>query len=523
MFKIIIKNGIVIDGTGGPMRRADIGIKEDRITAVGELHNEKCETEIDAKDCFVCPGIVDVNNHSDTYWQIFINPDLESLVYQGVTTIIGGTCGSSLAPLTDPETIESIQKWVNIKRINLNWLNVEEFFEAVEQKKLSINFATLSGHGTIRRGVLKNDMRSLTPRELSYVKEIVSKSLRDGSLGMSTGLVYVHARSAPTEELIALAKVIKEFDGIYVTHLRDEGRNFLGAIEEAIKIAEESGVKLHIAHLKVMGEANWKLFDEGLRLIDHAFEKGINVSFDVFPYTNTGTVLYTLLPGWVSAGGKKLMIQRLRDPEIRPKVISEMKESAIDYSKVEIAISSLNKTLSRKKISEIAKSQEKSIEDAILDVLIASEGRVITSIESLSQENVDKAIVHPLSIISTNGAGYNIRHSETGEKVHPRSFGTFPKVLARYVMDKKMLSWEEAIKKMTGAPAKKFGIKKRGEIKEKNFADIIIINKNKIESLATPENPYQYGKGVEFVLVNGEIILAEGEYKGIRAGRVLVR
>ncbi|HEX7586336.1 MAG TPA: hypothetical protein VF390_01740, partial [Patescibacteria group bacterium] len=363
MFKIIIKNGTIIDGTGKPMYKADVGIKEDRIVTIGELHNEKCEIEIDAKDRFVCPGIVDVNNHSDTYWQIFSNPDLESLVYQGVTTIIGGNCGSSLAPLADPETIDSIQKWVNIRRLNLDWLNVEEFFEVVEQKRLSINFATLLGHGTIRRGILKNEMRSLTPRELSLVQDILGKSLQDGGLGMSTGLVYTHARSTPTEELVELAKIIKKFNGIYTTHLRDEGRNFLEAVEEAIKIGEESGVKIHISHLKVMGEENWKLFDEGLRLIDHAFERGVDVTFDVFPYTNTGTVLYTLLPDWVSAGGKKMMIQRLKDPAIRSKVIAEMKVSGFDYSKIKIAISSLNKTLSRKSILEIAKSQEKSPED----------------------------------------------------------------------------------------------------------------------------------------------------------------
>ena len=523
MFKIIIKNGTIIDGTGRPMYRADIGIKEDRIAAIGELHNEKSETEIDATNLLVCPGIIDVNNHSDTYWQIFSNPDMESLIYQGVTTIIGGNCGSSLAPLADPETIESIQKWVNIKRLNFDWLNVEEFFEVIEKKRLATNFATLLGHGTIRRGILKNEMRSLTPRELSLAKDIIFKSLQDGALGLSTGLVYTHARSAPTEELVELAKIVKKSNGVYATHLRDEGKKFLESIEEAIKIAEESEVKLHISHLKVMGEKNWKLFDEGLNLIDHAFERGVDVTFDVFPYTNTGTVLYTLLPDWVSSGGRKMMIQRLKDPAIRPKVIAEMKEQGFDYSKIRIAISSLNKTLSRKSILEIAESQEKSPEDAVADVLIASEGRVITSIENLSRDNVEKAITHPLSIVATNGAGYSIEHSKTGEIVHPRSFGTFPKVLSEYVVDKKIMTWEAAVKKMTGFPAKKFGIKNRGEIKEKNFADIVIIDKDKIEDLATSENPYQYSRGVETVLINGEIILSNEVYEEKREGRILIK
>jgi len=523
MFKIIIKNGTIIDGTGSPMYKADIGIKEDRIAAIGELQNEKCEVEIDATNLLVCPGIVDVNNHSDTYWQIFSNPDLESLIYQGVTTIIGGNCGSSLAPLADSQAIESIQKWVNIKQINLDWLNVEELFEAVEQKGLSVNFATLVGHGTIRRGIIRNEMRNLMPKELGYVEKILDNSLRDGGIGMSSGLIYTHARQASTEELIELAKTVKKFSCVYATHIRNEQKEFLEAVEEAIKIAEVSGVKLHISHLKVMEKENWKLFETALDEIEKAHERGVDVTFDIFPYTNTGTVLYTLLPEWASAGGKKMLIRRLRDFDTRSKIISDMKKSGFDYSKIEIAISSLDKTLSRRKISDIARVQEKSIEDAVIDVLIASEGRVITSIESLSEENVEKAIAHPLSIISTNGAGYNSEHSRTGEIVHPRSFGTFPRVLSKYVIGKKILSWEEAIQKMTGTPARKFGIKKRGEIKEKNFADIMIINHDKLADPATTENPYQYSRGIEFVLVNGEIALSEGVYAGRRAGKILVR
>ena len=386
-----------------------------------------------------------------------------------------------------------------------------------------MNFVTLIGHGTLRRGIIKNEMRNLTPKELGYVEKMLDSSLRDGGIGMSTGLIYTHARLASTEELIALAKIVRKFNGIYTTHIRNEREKFLEAVEEALKIAEESGVKLHISHLKVMEKENWSLFEAALTAIEKAYERGVDVTFDVFPYTNTGTVLYTLLPEWVSAGGKKMLINRLKESSIRAKVISEMKESGFDYSKIEIALSSLNRILSKRRILDIAKSQEKSVEDAIVDVLIASEGRVITSIESLSEENIEKAVAHPLSIISTNGAGYSIEHSKTGEVVHPRSFGTFPRIISQYVLGKRIISWEAAIRKMTGIPAQKFGIKKRGEIKEKNFADIMIINRDKLADLATAENPYQYSKGVEFVLVNGEIILSEGVYGGGKGGRILIR
>lgn len=521
MYDIIIKNGTIIDGSGKPMYKADIGIKDDIITKIGELHNEKWELEIDAANHLVCPGFIDVNNHSDTYWQIFLNPELESLVYQGVTTIVGGNCGSSLAPLLVPGAIASIQKWTNLKRVNVDWTQMEEFLDVVEKRELSVNFATLVGHGTLRRAIVKDEMRSVDAKELAFLEKALSSSMEEGALGMSSGLIYTHARSASEDELIRLAKIIKKNHGVYVTHIRDEVENFKEAIEEAIKIARESGVKLHISHLKVMGEKNWRLMDEAFFQINHAKEQGVDVTFDVYPYTNTGSVLYTLLPHWVSDGGRKMMLARLKDSSTRARLVEEMRESAFDYSKIVIAISLLNKTMARKKIVEIARSQEKSVEETVVDILIASEGRVITSMEVLSKENVEQAIFHPLSMIATNGSGYNLEHAKSGELVHPRSFGTFPRIFCRYVMGRRMVSWEKAVNKMTSLPAEKFGIKKRGKIEEKYFADIAIIDKDKLQDPATADNPYQYSRGIEFVIVNGKLIVSEGKYTGTRAGRVI--
>jgi N-acyl-D-amino-acid deacylase len=521
MYDIIIKNGTIIDGTGKPMYKADIGIKENKIAKIGKLSDEKWEIEIDATEKLICPGFIDVNNHSDSYWQIFINPDLESLVYQGITTIVGGNCGSSLAPLADAHTIASIQKWADINKVNVDWLTLEEFLKIVAEKKLSVNFATLVGHGTLRRGILKDQMRNPNSKEINFIEKMLGNAMNDGALGMSTGLVYTHARSASTEELVNLSKIIKKYDGVYVTHMRSERDEFITAVEEAIKIGEEANVKLHISHLKVMGEKNWKFMDEALLLLDKAKERGMDVSFDVFPYTNTGTVLYTLLPEWVTDGGKKMMLGRLKDLQIRPKIVEAMRESDIDYDKIDIAISSLNKTLVKRKISEIAAAQEKSVEDVVIDILIASDGRVITSMEVLNPENVKKAIQSPLSMISSNGSGYNIAHSKTGELVHPRSFGTFARVLSKYVLGERIMSWEEAIKKMTSIPAQKFGIKERGQVVEKYFADLIILNRDTIDDLATVDNPYQYSKGIEIVMVNGQLVVSDGKYTGIRAGEVI--
>jgi len=320
-----------------------------------------------------------------------------------------------------------------------------------------------------------------------------------------------------------MAKIVKKYNGVYTTHVRGESEELLQAVTEAIDVAKESGVNLQISHLKAMGEKSWPLFAEALKLIEKASEEGVKVNFDVYPYTTTGSVLYVLLPDWIAEGGKKMMIHRLKDPIIRQKLLKEMKESGYDYSKVTVSISPINKTLSRKKIVDIAEAQGRSVEEAIIDTLIASEGRVITMMEVLSEDNVIKAIKNPLSIISTNGSGYDIEHRNSGELVHPRNFGSFPRILARYVKEKKILSWEDAIHKMSGKPAGKFNLEKRGTLKEGNFADVAIFNPKTIEDLATPENPYQYSKGISYVIVNGKVVLNNGRLEDVKAGEVLKR
>ncbi len=523
MFDILIKNGTVIDGTGSAMRNFDIGIKDDKIVEIGELHNERGEIEIDAKGKIVCPGFVDVNNHSDTYWQMFLEPNLESLVYQGITTIVGGNCGSSLAPLVSAKNIESIQKWVDLSKVNVDWLSTQEFFDFLEKKGLTLNFATLAGHGTMRRGVLEDEMRSPNPKELNFIKKKLTQSLEQGSLGMSTGLIYTHARMATVSELTELAEIVQKYGGVYATHIRGEAEELAESIEEAITVAEKSKVKLHISHLKAVGAKNWPKMEEAISLIERVNNKDLDISFDIYPYTNTGSVLYTFLPPWVAEGGRTMMLNRLKDPGIRAKVIAEMKASVFEYDKIEIASSGLDKTMNRRRVSELAVSQHKTAEDTVLDILIASDGRVITSAELLSENNIRQALRSPLSMIATNGAGYSLAHNDTGEMVHPRSFGTMMKIFSQYVMSEEILTWEEAVKKMTSAPAEKFGIRNRGKIEKGYFADVVILDQGKIGAGATKDDPYQYARGVEHLLINGKIILQEGEFKGGRNGRIIKR
>ncbi len=521
MFDIIIKNGTVIDGTGKAMREFDIGIKGDEISEIGELHDARGEIEIDAKGKIVCPGFIDVNNHSDTFWQIFLEPNMESLLFQGITTIVGGNCGSSLAPLVSSKNIESIQKWVDLSKVNVNWLSLKEFFEFLEEKGLPLNFATLTGHATMRRGILEDEMRSPNPKELDFIKKKLTASLKDGSLGMSTGLIYTHARMATIEELTDLAVIVRKYNGVYATHIREESEELLDSIEEAISVAQKSKVKLHISHLKAVGAKNWPKMEEALAIIERMNENGMDISFDIYPYTNTGSVLYTFLPAWVSEGGRNLMLSRLRDSVIRAKVIAEMKASVFEFEKIEIASSSLDKSLNRRKIVDIAASQNSTVEEAVIDILLASNGRVITSAELLSENNIRAALRSPLSMIATNGSGYNVAHIETGEAVHPRSFGTTMKIFSKYVLDEDVLTWEEAVRKMTSYPAEKFGIKKRGKIAEGYYADVVILDRDKIAGEATTENPYQYARGVEHLFINGKAVLKDGAFVEGKSGRVI--
>ena len=521
MYDIIIKGGTVIDGTGQPMFRADIGIKENLISHIGDLHNENARWELDASDKFISPGFIDVNNHSDTYWRIFSDPSLESMLYQGITTIIGGNCGSSLAPLANHSVIKTIQKWVDINKISFNWLSMKEFLDEVEKKKLALNFASLVGHGTLRRGLVGDEVRDISPQEMKTMKKMLETAMKEGAIGFSTGLVYTHAKLASSREIAELAEIVKKYDGVYTTHIRGESQDLIRAVEEAIRVAQETGVRLQISHLKAMGEKNWPLMEQALNLIETARTDGVDVNFDVYPYTSTGSVLYILLPDWVTEGGRSMMLSRLRDPQIREKIVSEMRQGEHDYSKIMISISSLDKTLNRKKITELSKMQGKSVEDVILDVLLASDGRVVTIMDVLSEKNVDKAVVNPFSIISSNGSGYDIEHRETGEMVHPRNFGSFPRTLAKYVRERGVIGWEEAIRKMSGFPAEKFNISKRGILKEGNFADVVVFDPREICDEASFENPYQYSKGLAHVLVNGQIVMENGALSGARAGQVI--
>jgi len=523
MFDILVKNATIIDGNKNRKYRADLAITKGKIKKIGKIRNARAQKIIPADDLYLTPGFIDLNNHSDTYLTLFSVPGLESLLYQGITTILGGTCGSSLAPLVSAETLKSIQKWADIREINLNWLTFKEFLNELEKKKIGVNFASLVGHSTLRRGLLKDEFRGLKPKELKIIKGLLEKALKQGAFGLSTGLAYSHAKIASTKEIIDLAKVVEKEGGIYATHIRGEAEELLPAVEETIEIGKKSGVSIEISHLKAMGKKFWPNMKKAIELIEQAKQKKIDINFDVYPYTITGSVLYILLPDWVAEGGKTRLLKRLKDPAIKARVIKEMQEKKhYEYDKITIAISPIDKAFIGRKITEIAQAQEVSVEEAIINMLVASEGKVISFLDTLSKENVEMGIDHPLSFIASDGAGYNLQYyARKKELVHPRCFGAFPRLLGRYVREKNILSWEQAIYKITGGPAKKLGLEKRGLIKKGYWADLVLFNPKKIIDKADFDNPYQYSEGIEYVLVNGQIAIEKGMYTGLKSGKVL--
>lgn len=522
MYDIIIRQGTIIDGTNRRKYLGDVGIKRGRIVKIGELKGDSATQIIEAKDKLVVPGFIDLLNHSDGYWTLFNFPQLESLTRQGITTMIGGGSGTSLAPLASPQTIQTIRRWTNVEEITINWLTVAGLLEEIERQKLAVNFGTLVGHITLKRGLLKDEVRDFTEDEFKIAEKMLDRALYEGAYGFSTGLTYSHGKFAKVEEIIRLVKVVAKYNGIYATALRDEGAGLLAAVDEAISVGQATKVPVEISQFKSKGAKNQKLFGEALTHIERAANNQVNINFDLYPYSITGTVLYTYLPDWVTQGGRRAMMAKLKNPQLRSKMLTEMKNSGHDFRGLQIA-QSANLAFVGKKITQLGIEAGISPEEAVINTLIASEGKAICFDPALSENNVKMGLVNPLSIIATDGSGYSLAYGETKNLVHPRCFGTYPRFLGRYVREEKLLSWEEAIYKITGMPARKLGILDRGFIQEGLQADMVVFDPQTIKDDATFENPYHFPEGIESVIVNGVTVVSRGQNSGQRPGVVLRR
>ena len=518
---MLIKNGTIIDGTKRKRYKGDIRVEGDKIKEIGKLKARKSERVINAAGQFVVPGFIDILNRSDIHFSIFMRPDLRSLLTQGITTIVGGNCGASLAPLAGSEAIYAIQKWHDVAGVNINWAKTGEFLEEVERHNLSLNFATVTGHATLRRGVVGDSFKELTEAEVKKIEYLLEQSLEEGSFGFSTGLAYSHERVASAREIARLAKVLKKKGGTYTTHLRKEDAEITVSVNELIALARAEGIPAHISHFKAHGKGAWGEFPKALDMVRSAKESGVQISFDIYPYIQTATVLYLLLPDWASSGGRAEVLKRLRQAGTRERIKNELHDREEEIGNVTVAHGSLSQIFMGKSLAQIARNQEVSPIDALIDIIIASDDKVIGFIPALDEENVKIGMQSDQSIIASDGAGYGIRVRDQGLLVHPRSFGAFPRFFGKYIRDLTLMDWEIAIHKATSFPAETLGLKKRGRLKKGYFADIVVFNPVGIRDRATFKDPFQYSEGVRYVLVNGVIALRKGKFQKKRWGRVL--
>ena len=525
MFDLVIKNGTVIDGSGSKRIEADVAVEGNKIVAVEKLGAKYQSREIiDAKGKIVCPGFVDILDHSDSFWSLFTSPRLESKVMQGVTSIIGGNCGSSLAPMLGTDSVCSIRKWTNMDNVSVNWVRTSEYLEELGRRKIGLNFGTLVGHETLRRGLLGDEVRKVDDDEIKMLGRMLLDSLNEGVFGMSTGLVFSHAKMTTSDEVKYLAEILKTADACYASHIRGEAEELLPSVNETIQIGRETGVSIEISHFKAIGKKYWPDMERAIEMIDLANEEGVKIDFDIYPYDTTGSVLYIMLPDWVAEGGRNRMISRLKQPDIRHKIIGEMRRMEYDYDNIIISICPKIREVVGKKISDIAKGQEISPEEAIIELLISANGQAIVFDRcTLDEKNIEMELRNSHCIVASADAAYNNEYARTGELVHPRCFGTFARVLGKYARDRELFSLEEAVYKMTQKPAQKIGIERRGLLRNGYFADIAVFDADDIADKADYNNPYQYATGVEHVIVNGKIVVRDGQHTGELAGKVLTK
>lgn len=496
-FDIIIKNGKIIDGTGNSWYYADVAVKDGKIISIQKNINTSAKKIIDAKGLIVAPGFIDVHGHIEG--GVFENPSAHNYIYDGVTTVITGNCGGSAE-------------------------NLNDFFFKIDSIQTSINVASLIGHNTVRRMVMGNENRLATPEEQRRMEALIAKGMKDGAVGMSTGLIYLPGMYSNTAEVIGLAKETAKHNGIYASHIRNEENNVTDAINEAIDIGKAAFIPVQISHFKISGPANWGRSAETLALIEKARAAGFDVTIDQYPYTASSTNLGVRLPDWALAGGQDSLVKRINDPVVKQQIINDMlaqlkRYKYKNYSFAVVANHSADTSLNGKSIVEInvlkgrkPKAREEAL--TILDMMLAGGAQMVY--HSMNEKDVQYFMKYPYNMIGADGG------VATGRGMpHPRTYGTNARVLARYVREQKIVSMEEAIRRMTSLAAQKFQLKDRGLIKEGMAADIVIFDEATVKDNATYEQPHQFSSGFHFVLVNGELVIDEGKHNGVRSGRVL--
>ncbi|TFG99325.1 D-aminoacylase [Candidatus Thorarchaeota archaeon] len=542
-YDIIIKNGRIIDGTGNPWMKSDVGISNGKISSVGELDTSRAEHVIDASGLIVAPGFIDIHTHSDL--TLLINSNAESKVRQGVTTEVLGNCGTSPAPVNDSNLDLLKKTWgFEADEVDWGWKTFGDYLRKLEDQGTAVNVIGLVGHGTVRIAVMGVDNRTPSSQELAEMKELVTSSMAEGAFGMSSGLVYLPGSFATTDELVELCKVVAQHGGLYTSHIRGERETIVDALKETIEIAERSGVRLQVSHNCPKYGAHGK-FEEMSQLYDDARKRGADLTIDNDAHTDFNPQLSQVLPQWAQAGGYQAAAARLRDPEMRKRIKRETLDDKLPgpgyaglvkhgrWDRIFLLHAVKNKSLIGKSFEEIAVLRGKDPIDAYFDLLVEEDGNASALFNYIDEEDIKALLRHPLMMVCSDGnavAPYGTLSKIQG--YWPCSYGEYPYILERYVREEGILTLQEAIRKMTSFPAQKLGLRDRGLIREGMWADIVIFNFESIRDRATcrfpysfplPNYPHRYPEGIEHVIVNGQVVVTKGEHTGALAGRVLRR
>jgi N-acyl-D-amino-acid deacylase len=542
MVDTLIKGGLIFDGTGSEPFEADIGISGDRIAFInkkakvksqspsvtrrGEKSEVSANRVIDAKGLAVSPGFIDTHAHSE--FTLLADHRAEGKISQGITTEIDGNCGLSAAPLYG-EALKQREEDLMELGIVERWTTFKGYFDILG-KGIALNFVTLVGHGNLRACVAGYEDKALNNNEIKKMQALLKEALKEGAIGLSTGLIYPPGVYSTTEELMNLFRpssfILRPSRLIYTSHMRSEGDKLLESIEEIIRIGRKAGVNIHISHMKTSGKKNWHKIDNAISLIEEARREGIRITCDRYPYTAASTDLDTILPPWVYEGGMKEELKRLKSSEFQEKI---KKEILYEYPEIEywgnVNIASVssekNRWMEGKSIAYIARHEDSETVDIFLKILIEEKLRVSAIFASMNEDNLKRFLSLPYVMIGTDSSARSTSGPTYKGKPHPRGFGSFPRFLGRYVRDNGLISMNEAIHKITMLPAKTFGISKRGVLKKGAFADLVVFDYRKIIDRATFDKPFLKPEGIYYVFVNGLSAVWEGELTGINAGRIL--
>lgn len=526
MFDYIIRNALILDGSGRPGYEADVAVAAGKIASIGTVDGEAARI-IDGKGLVLAPGFIDMHSHTDS--ALFIDPRAESKITQGITLEVCGNCGFSSAPTMDEASREDQDKWRKRYGVEEDWTTFGEFLDAFEKRSIGLNLLTLVGHCNLRQAVVGLADREATPEELVKMRELAADAMRAGAFGISTGLGYAPSCFADENELIEITKGVAPYGGIYASHIRDERAGLVEAVAEAIAVGRGAKTPVQISHHKACGAANWGKVKQTLGMIDDARNEGIDVTADQYPYTASATSLSSILPNEAHDGGEKALLERIRTRR------QEYLDFLNQCSKVDgfgntgdwadILISGVrtdkNRACEGKRMSEIAAERGVTGAEAVLDLLLEEDADVSMVSFGMCEDDIKTVMRSMNAMFGTDATARALTGVFSKGKPHPRAFGTFTRVLSHYVREEKVISIETAIHKMTALPAIKLGLKDRGMIKTGNWADIVVFDADKVKDMATYGTPHQNSVGIEYVFVNGKLTVERGELTGELAGQVL--